>query len=89
MFVMRYGNYTICLMCMLLTHNNLHHKGAFYKKMIFAASPLTWVMVIGSNFTIDEFDADSDLYFIIYFFANSAWVVFAFGYLWVFNEQNS
>ena len=76
-------------MCMLLTHNNLDHKGTFYKKMIIAASPLTLAMVIGSNFAIEQFDAESDLYFIIYFYANSAWVVFAFGYLWVFSEQNS
>ena len=81
---MRYGNYVLCLGCMLPAYSDYDNNILFYYKILFAATPLPIVMVVGSNYSIDQFDAGSDLYFILYFFANSAWILFSFGYGWVY-----
>ena len=89
MFVMRYGNYVLCLGCMLPAYSDYGDNKYFTLKIQIAATPLPIVMVIGSNYDIGEFDAISDLYFIIFYIVNTLWIVFSFGYLWVYNEKSA
>ena len=61
------------------------------EKMIFMgfSFPLLFCVIIGSNYKIEQIDAENDLYLLIYDYVSTIWIVWTFGYLWVFNEKNS
>lgn len=86
---MRYGNYSLCLMCMFLTFSN-ESRGTIQKLIYIGfCSPILLCMVVGSNYKIGQIDAENDLYFMIYFCASQVWITWIFYNLWMFNEQNS